>query len=80
MQHGENATEFKLYQDCYIGINGIKGERLPYIPMDADEDNETTESLLRYGAELCVKDLKQSLLIPREQTQTNLSDVSYEDF
>jgi hypothetical protein len=33
MRHGESTTEFKIYQDYYIGINGIRGEKLPNIPM-----------------------------------------------
>ena len=47
--------------------------------MEADEDCETTESLMIFGIELCERDLKQSIQIPREQTQSNLSEVTYED-
>jgi hypothetical protein len=79
MQHAGLTTEYKVYLDRYIGIQGVEGTDLPIIEMDADEDCETTESLLRFGTTLCVRDLQQSLLIPREQTQTNLSEASYED-
>jgi hypothetical protein len=80
MHHPNNTTtHYKVFQDRYIGLQGIHGDALPLIQMDADEDCDTTESLLLFGTELCLKDLKNSILIPREQTQTNLSQTSYED-
>lgn len=66
MRYGDTTRHFKLYQDCYIGINANSTDcPIPLIPMDADEDCETTESLLRFGTNLCIRDLKQSILIPR---------------
>lgn len=79
MLHGTTTLQYKVFQDRCIGLQDMHGDALPLIQMDADEDCETTESLLRFGTDLCVKDLKNSLIIPREQTQTNLSQTSYED-
>lgn len=79
MHYGDQPINFVVYQDQYVGIKGIDGAQLPLISMDVDEDLQTTDSVLRFGIDICVKDLKQSLLIPREQTQTNLSETSYED-
>ncbi len=81
MHHSNNnhTVHYKVFQDKYIGLQGIQGDALPLIQMDADEDCDTTESLLQFGTDLCVRDLKISIFIPREQTQTNLSQTSYED-
>jgi hypothetical protein len=50
------------------------------VPLVADEDCQTTDSVLRFGQDLCLKDLQISLQIPREQTQTEFSSQSYEDY
>lgn len=69
-------TCFNIFSDSRIGLNSFQ---LPSLPMDVDEDCETTESVKNKGTKICIQDLRDSLKIPRERTETQSSYTSYED-
>ena len=67
---------FNVYHDARVGIYQ---EDLPTMHMEVDEDQETTSSVKKQGEKICILDLKESLKIPREQTQMEDSYTTYED-
>lgn len=74
--HQDQIVIFNVYSDLKIGLHDLP---LPSISLLVDEDCQTTSSVRQHGAQLCVKDLQESLGVRREHSESESSYASYED-
>lgn len=67
---------FNVYSDNKIGFNRSP---IPSMPLEVDEDCDTTESIQKRGALFCIKDLKDVLKVAVNRSETDSSYATLED-
>ena len=59
MKKGREMVGFPVFRDSEVGIDSVHGKAIMHI--NADEDVESTKSIVDYGTKLCYLDLKDFL-------------------
>ena len=59
MKKGKEMVGFPVFRDKEVGIDSVNGKAI--MEINADEDVESTKSIVDYGTKLCYLDLKDFL-------------------
>ena len=77
MHGGSGSQQFNVYSEDGL-VLGSQVDAMPHISLVADEDSKTDSYIMELGISLCQRDLERAVRLPREQTQTGLSEYSWD--